>query len=123
MDPLSGWCVGDRHPEKTRIRRERMRPLALLVCALAATGCGGGLDHVKAPDSALGRVVVYRNGIAYYERRATPKEGKLELTVPVEKVDDFLKSLKVEDAAISPQLPVVAVAGTVTVMVSLAVML
>ena len=42
---------------------------------------------------ALGRVVVYRNGIAYYERQARVEGDTLTLDVPHDKVDDFLKSL------------------------------
>ena len=40
--------------------------------ALLTSGCGATSDSfVKSDDLALGRVVIYRNGIAYYERRAT----------------------------------------------------
>ena len=79
--------------------------LTLLASALAA--CGGGLaSHVDADDAALGRVVVYRNGIAYYERRATAVDDQLKLNVPHDKVDDFLKSLTVAEAATGKSVPV-----------------
>ena len=57
-------------------------------------------------QAALGRVVVYRNGIAYYERRAHVEGDKLTLNVPADKVDDFLKSLTVADAKSGAALPI-----------------
>ncbi len=81
--------------------------LALFSTALAA-GCGGrqNKSFVKVDDVALGRVVVYRNGVAFYERRALVKGGKLTVVVPRERVDDFLKSLTVVDAKTKDPLPV-----------------
>jgi len=74
---------------------------------IALMGACGGLDtYVRADDAALGRVVVYRNGIAYFERRARTQGDKLELTVPDNKLNDFLKSLTVVDAADGRNLPV-----------------
>ena len=50
-----------------------MRRQAFLLClapALAAlTGCATTTSFVHS-DAALGRVVVYRNGVAYFERTA-----------------------------------------------------
>ena len=46
---------------------------------------------------ALGRVVVYRNGVAFYERHAIVEDGALTVHVPRDRVDDFLKSLTVVD--------------------------
>ncbi|MEZ4431431.1 MAG: hypothetical protein R3F65_03395 [bacterium] len=77
----------------------------LLASLLAATACTSHETYVKT-DSALGRVVVYRNGIAYYERRARPTGEQLLLTVPQDKVDDFLKSLTVTDARTGHTIPV-----------------
>lgn len=75
--------------------------------SLAATACSSYTSHVEAPETAsLGRVVVYRNGIAYYERKAKVEEGRVTLTVPHDKIDDFLKSLTIEDAATRRPLPV-----------------
>ena len=61
---------------------------------------------VKVEQVALGKVVVYRNGVAFYERRATVQGGKLTVSVPRERVDDFLKSLTVVDAKTQKPLPV-----------------
>jgi outer membrane protein OmpA-like peptidoglycan-associated protein len=57
-------------------------------------------------DTTLGRVVVYRNGIAYFERTATIEGDTLKLAVPGDKVDDFLKSLTVVDAKTGQPAPV-----------------
>src|SRR3954469_10662921 len=78
-----------------------------LLAAALATGCGPKhASFVKVDDVALGRVVVYRNGVAYYERRATVKGGFLTVSVPRDRVDDFLKSLTVTDAISKQPLPV-----------------
>ncbi|MBX3160931.1 MAG: hypothetical protein KF773_33530 [Deltaproteobacteria bacterium] len=77
----------------------------LLACAIAACGPKYA-SHVKFDQVALGRVVVYRNGVAYYERRATVSGGALTVSVPRERVDDFLKSLTVVDAITRKPLPV-----------------
>jgi hypothetical protein len=79
---------------------------AVLFSSAVAVGCGGNLNHIKVDQVALGRVVVYRNGVAYYERRAEVTGGKLTVTVPRDKVDDFLKSLTVVDAKTQTPLPV-----------------
>ncbi|HEU0032226.1 MAG TPA: OmpA family protein, partial [Kofleriaceae bacterium] len=73
--------------------------------ALAACGPKHA-SFVKVDDVALGRVVVYRNGVAYYERRATVTGGTLTVSVPRDRVDDFLKSLTVVDAISKQPLPV-----------------
>ncbi len=72
---------------------------------VAITGCTNLKSFVKA-DAALGRVIIYRNGIAYYERNATVSDQKLTLHVPADKVNDFLKSLTVVDVKTGQALPV-----------------
>ena len=82
--------------------------LTSLTCLAAApivAGCGAA-NHIEAEATALGRVVVYRNGIAYYERRARVLEDALSITVPHHRVDDFLKSLTVADAVSGETLPI-----------------
>ncbi len=85
-----------------------LRTLLALALAAPATlaGCGAHDTFVQTDDFALGRVVVYRNGIAYYERRARAVDDRLTLTVPHDKVDDFLKSLTVTDAQTGKTVPV-----------------
>ncbi len=78
----------------------------LLASALAAGCTPKRASFVKVDEVALGRVVVYRNGVAYYERRATVTGGMLTVSVPRDRVDDFLKSLTVVDAISKQPLPV-----------------
>lgn len=70
---------------------------SLLIAAVlwGAPGCAHRAPKLEAP---LGRVVVYRNGVAYFERRATV-DGSFSIDVPRARVDDFLKSLTVIDLA------------------------
>ncbi len=70
--------------------------LAAVVLAGTIAGCHHrGGSHVSG--GVLGRVVIYRNGVAFYERNATVVDGKLTVRVPRERVDDFLKSLTIVD--------------------------
>jgi hypothetical protein len=80
----------------------------VFVCgALATIGCGASLSsRPLKTDAELGRVVIYRSGVAYFERTARVSNGRLRVTVPAERVDDFLKSLTVEDAESGKSLPV-----------------
>jgi outer membrane protein OmpA-like peptidoglycan-associated protein len=78
--------------------------IVVLVCAGALSGCAA--QRAVRTEAALGRVIIYRNGVAYFERRAAVRGEELTLTVPAERVDDFLKSLRVEDAATGRSLPV-----------------
>ncbi|MBK9072685.1 MAG: carboxypeptidase regulatory-like domain-containing protein [Myxococcales bacterium] len=74
---------------------------AAMAFASAALTLGGGCakKHVSMPHSTLGKVVIYRNGVAYYQRTARPVKGKLTVAVPRRLVDDFLKSLTIRDKA------------------------
>ncbi len=86
-------------------RAFRATGIALLVAGFALSGCAAAQKPVVT-EAALGRVVIYRNGVAYFERRARVKGDELTITVPSERVDDFLKSLTVRDAATGKSLPV-----------------
>ena len=81
--------------------------LGLLPVLLFAMGCSARTSFVKAPETTLGRVVVYRNGVAYFERYADVDGDALHLQVPADKVDDFLKSLTVSDARTNSPEPIV----------------
>jgi len=72
-----------------------MRRYSLLVAMLS--GCLHSSAHTGVDGAVLGRVVIYRNGVAFYERRAKVEDGKLSIHVPRDRVDDFLKSLTVVD--------------------------
>jgi hypothetical protein len=82
------------------------RFLILVLATLTVPACAGHGSYVDTDDAALGRVVVYRNGIAYYERRAHVTGNTLSLSVPHDKVDDFLKSLTVEHVATGEAVPI-----------------
>src|SRR5689334_1398898 len=81
-----------------------MRRFSLLLALLS--GCLLHHTHTSVDGAVLGRVVVYRNGVAFYERKATVQDGKLEVHVPRDRVDDFLKSLTVVDPATKKPLSV-----------------
>lgn len=77
----------------------------LSFAGLTSLGCVATTSYVET-NATLGRVVVYRNGIAYFERTAEVTGGELELAVPSDKVDDFLKSLTVLDAETKQPTPI-----------------
>jgi len=78
---------------------------AVLAISVVLFGCSGTTSYVRS-DTALGRVVVYRNGVAYFERTAKVDDDVLRLSVPADKVDDFLKSLTVTDAKTGERAPI-----------------
>lgn len=78
--------------------------LALLLCA-SSLGCAHKVGPVET-DAALGRVVVYRNGVAYFERNARVTGSTLALNVPDARIDDLLKSLRVTDAKTGEAFPI-----------------
>lgn len=69
-------------------------------------GCANSATTHVSSDTQLGRVVIYRNGVAYFERFADVTDGSLKVTVPGDKVDDFLKSLTVIDTRSGKPAPV-----------------
>ncbi len=74
--------------------------------SLGLGGCASTLPRPIETNAALGKVVVYRNGVAYFERYAKLESGKLKLRVPGERLDDLLKSLTVVDARSGQPVPV-----------------
>jgi hypothetical protein len=89
-----------------------MRTLAnstLLVLALSTlVGCAGRRPLPTVDDLDLDTVVLYRNGIGYFERRGKVDEDVLRLKVRKDQVNDLLKSLTVVDAegqAVSVSMP------------------
>lgn len=79
---------------------------AVALAALGTVGCGTTQSSFVKSDTTLGRVVVYRNGVAYFERYADVQGDNLRLNVPQDKVDDFLKSLTVVDARTGEPAPI-----------------
>ncbi|HVR20799.1 MAG TPA: DUF4139 domain-containing protein, partial [Polyangiaceae bacterium] len=90
------------------MRRSFVHPLliAALVSSVAAGCASAQLPPPIQTEAALGRVVVYRNGVAYFERRATVRGNELTLDVPGQRLDDFLKSLTVVDVRTGRPVPI-----------------
>jgi hypothetical protein len=87
---------------------KRASAAVFLAVAPALFGCASPTLSAKPvrTEAELGRVVIYRNGVAYFERTAAVRDGELTLNVPAERVDDFLKSLTIQDARTGNSLPV-----------------
>ena len=84
-----------------------LKASSLAVCAgVLLSGCAATVPRPIQTDAALGRVVVYRNGVAYFERRAIVHGDRFALEVPAERLDDFLKSLSVIDARTGSAVPI-----------------
>ena len=94
---------------------------AAALAALGAVGCGSATTSYVKSETTLGRVVVYRNGVAYFERYADVQGDSLRLNVPQDKVDDFLKSLTVVDATTGEPAPVSYGSGGVGGMIDMRV--
>ena len=84
----------------------KKRLAGFLLASALAWGCAPRHASFVNVNGALGRVVVYRNGVAFYERHATVEGGLLTVSVPRDRVDDFLKSLTVTDIATNKALPI-----------------
>ncbi len=82
--------------------------LTLVLLALPLAACAGRRPLPTLEDLDLDTVVLYRNGIGYFERRGTVDEDVLRLKVRKDQVNDLLKSLTVVDAdgqAVSVSMP------------------
>ncbi len=77
----------------------RICKLALALALLA--GCAHQRSPSPTADSslALDRVVLYRNGVGYFERRGEVRGNTLVIKVRKDQVNDLLKSLTVVDRA------------------------
>ncbi|XYI03460.1 hypothetical protein ACMHYB_28295 [Sorangium sp. So ce1128] len=69
----------------------------LLLALTLLAGCARGPD-VDVSGLALRRVVIYRNGVAYFERRGLIDADQVTFRVRKEKVGDFLATLAVIEA-------------------------
>ena len=67
---------------------------ALLAGAGLSLGCARGPD-IEATGLGLKRVVIYRNGVGYFEREGHVSEDQVSFKVRNEKVGDFLATLAV----------------------------
>jgi hypothetical protein len=67
--------------------------LALIAGSTVAIGCARGPD--VGSGLGLRRVVIYRNGVGYYERQGHVEDAEVSFKVRTEKVGDFLATLAV----------------------------
>lgn len=65
----------------------------LVVAVMPLVGCARGPDVESA--LSLQRVVIYRNGVGYYERRGHVDEPEVAFKVRTERIGDFLATLAV----------------------------
>lgn len=82
--------------------------LGALYASCASAGCGhtqGAYATTQSP-LALSRVVLYRNGVGYFERHGVIDGDKLTLKVRKDQVNDLLKSLTVIDRSSGKALSV-----------------
>jgi hypothetical protein len=70
-----------------------------LILLVAVAGCGGGPAVLGPHDLPVRRVVLYRNGVAYFERGGTFEGRELRFGVRQPEVGDFLSSLTTIDRA------------------------
>ncbi|HEY3821274.1 MAG TPA: DUF4139 domain-containing protein [Polyangiaceae bacterium] len=69
---------------------------AALACVVGAAGCGNqAMVHSELP---IQRVVVYRNGVAYFERAGHVEKNEVRFKMRPAEVGDFLATLAVMEA-------------------------
>ena len=75
----------------------RLRPFiaASLVASCFAAGCGRSAAVQTGASLPLRRVVVYRNGVGYFERQGHVSESEVQFRVAQREVGDFLATLAV----------------------------
>jgi len=86
-------------------------------------GCAGRTPLPAVNDLELDSVVLYRNGIGYFERRGKVSQDVLRLRVRKDQVNDLLKSLTVVDRdgqAVSVSMPLDPAAWSNAAMATLA---
>lgn len=80
----------------------------LALSVLAAAALGGGIwwrqtkaDPLALPkdELAISKVVLYQNGVGYFERRGKIKGDRIELRIRPDQINDVLKSLSILDLA------------------------
>ena len=76
--------------------RMRLLGLGLAVAGALAAGCAG--RQMVSADVPLRRVVLYRNGVGYFERAGRTEGNSLHFRVRREHVSDFLATLAVIDS-------------------------
>lgn len=81
-----------------QVRPRLVRTLATgLTLALLAAGCGGLQTVEPSKELDIRKVVLYQNGVGYFERGGEVKGDELELRVRPDQINDVLKSLSILD--------------------------
>lgn len=76
--------------------------LQVALCAGFITGCGGPLAKGPSPSLRLQHIVLYQNGLGYFERTGTMTSERLSLRFREREVDDVLKSVVVVEEGLGP---------------------
>jgi len=83
-------------PARVAVARPRFFLSGLLFATLVgASGCGRSAAVQTTTSLPLRRVVVYRNGVGYFERQGHVSEAEVRFSVTQREVDDFLATLAV----------------------------
>ncbi len=88
--------------------RTTVKSILLLLAIPGLAACAGRRPLPTVDDLDLDTVVLYRNGIGYFERHGKVDEDVLRIKVRKDQVNDLLKSLTVVDAdgqAVSVSMP------------------
>jgi outer membrane protein OmpA-like peptidoglycan-associated protein len=79
----------------------RLTACAALPVLLAATGCASRVEG-PAPDLRLRRVVLYQNGLGYFERTGALPGGRLRMRFRDRELNDVLESIVVVEEGLDP---------------------
>lgn len=73
-----------------------------ILCAVLAMGCTAPLAKGPSPSLRLQHIVLYQNGLGYFERTGTMTSDRLSLRFREREVDDVLKSVVVVEQGLGP---------------------
>jgi len=73
-----------------------------ILCAVLALGCTAPLAKGPSPSLRLQHIVLYQNGLGYFERTGTMTSDRLSLRFREREVDDVLKSVVVVEQGLGP---------------------
>ncbi|WP_437683250.1 OmpA family protein [Sorangium sp. So ce131] len=79
-----------------------MKLASLAILPLALSACAGPLAKGPSPDLRLRHVVLYQNGLGYFERTGAMSGERLTLRFREREVDDVLKSMVVVEQNLGP---------------------
>lgn len=73
-----------------------------ILCAVLTAGCTAPLAKGPSPSLRLQHIVLYQNGLGYFERTGTMTSDRLSLRFREREVDDVLKSVVVVEQGLGP---------------------